>query len=52
MAIPVLIERLDKEEQQAIQGKIIGILVRFGPDAEQAVPVLKKYLNPDFPCSA
>jgi len=44
-AIPVLVERLDKEEQQAIQGKIIGILVRFGPDAKQAVPVLKKYLE-------
>ena len=44
-AIPVLVERLDKEEQQDIQSKIIRILVRFGPDAKQAVPVLKKYLE-------
>jgi HEAT repeat protein len=44
-AIPVLIERLDKEKQQAIHGKIIEILVRFRHDAKQAVPVLKKYLK-------
>jgi HEAT repeat protein len=46
-AIPVLVERLDKEDIQTIQVKIIGILSRLGPDAKQAVPILKKYLEHD-----